>query len=137
MKKLRNMIKRAFVTNPGKDDKEFPVTQVSALGKVSDMEMLFPYGLSANLPKDSIVLLLSVQGDESNQAGIGYRHDLRPKNLKEGEVEVGNFLQGTSIKFDVDGNIHITGTVYINGELYTAHTHSGVTVGAGATGPVV
>jgi hypothetical protein len=115
--KLMNMIKRAVVTNPGDDSGEFPVTQVSYLGKAADIETIFPYGMSANMPKDSIVLLFNVQAQEENRAGIGYRHDLRPKNLKEGEVVFGNFLKGTTIFFDADGNIKIVGDVELTGNL--------------------
>lgn len=115
--KLFNMIKRAVVSNPGKDDGEFPITQVTYLGKVSDIEAIFPYGMAANLPKDSLVLMFNILGQEENKAGIGYRHDLRPKNLKEGEVVFGNFLAGTQFLFDADGNIIGTGDIQHTGDM--------------------
>lgn len=103
--KIRNLIQRAVVTNPGDDSGEFPITQVGYNEKVVDAEVLNPYGLSTNLPIDSICIKLSINGQEENRTVIGYRHDLRPKDLKPGEVVIGNFLVGSTVKFDEDGNI--------------------------------
>jgi len=153
--KLINLIKRAVVSLAGDDSGEFPVTQVSYMGKTSDIEVVFPYGMAANMPKDSIVLMFNVLAQEENKAGIGYRHDLRPKNLKEGEAVFGNFLVGTHIKFDEDGNIIIDGDMQLTGDLtvtgnveisgtlsvggtdFATHAHSGVDAGPSNTGPVV
>lgn len=44
---------------------------------------------------------------------------------------------GASITLDGSGNVDINGTLKINGNLYTAHVHSGVTTGSGDTGGVV
>lgn len=127
MAKILNMIKRAVVTNPGKDDGEFPGTQVSYLGKTSDIETIFPYGMAANSPRDSIVLMFNILSQEENKAGIAYRHDLRPKNLKEGEVVFGNFLAGSTVKYDKDGNaieiIKGNKTITIDGDLSVTVTN--------------
>lgn len=52
---------------------------------------------------------------------------------------------GSGLTFSYEGNeitlsstgVHITGTLYINGDLYMGHTHSGVQTGVGVSGPVV
>lgn len=105
IRKIRNLITRAFVSLPGDDSGEFPITQVSYNGKTVDAEVIYPYGISGNLPEGSLLLKFNVHANEENRAVIGYRHDLRPKNLKPGEFQTGNFLAGSTIKFDEDGNI--------------------------------
>lgn len=89
------------------DTGNFPRTQVKYNGKASDMTVITPYGLWHNLPMDSLVLTMNVQGQEESKAGIGNTPKKRFKGLKEGEVVVGNALTLSSIKFDEQGNIYI------------------------------
>ncbi len=95
--KLRNLIKRAVVTNPGKDDKEIPVTQIGYFGKTADTEILYPYGIGGVPPKGSICLVFAVGADESNRSAIASLPQSRIKNLKEGDVFFSNQLTGDSI----------------------------------------
>ena len=105
-----NLIKRTLVSRKTADSGQFPVAQVSWNGKVGDIEVIYPYGLSGNLPIDSLVLTFNVNGQEENRAGIGNTPKRRFKNLKEGEVAVGNPLTKSVIKFLENGDIEITGT---------------------------
>lgn len=138
--KVCNLIKRGIVTLSGADSANFARCQVSYMGKVKNVEIVFPYGLAANLPKESLVLLFSVMGQEENMAGIGNLPGSRFKNLKEGEVVVGNPLTGAYVKFDEVGavsvygattvNITAAGTVAIASDAVTVNCDSDVTVTA-------
>lgn len=105
--KIINLVKRAYVSKSLPDNKEANVTQVSYFGKAGTSEVVSPYGVYVNLPKDLQVLLFAVQGQEDNRACIGYSQADRFKNLKEGEVLIGNPKTKTFIKFNENGSITI------------------------------
>jgi phage gp45-like len=78
------------------------------LGKQQQIVLFTPYGLMHNPPVDSLVCI----GDQLAQAsnGVGVADDPTNrifKDLKEGEVAVGNYMTGDYVKFDEDGNITI------------------------------
>lgn len=106
-KKLIDLIKRARITKPGPDDADYNVQQISYFDKVADAEMVFPYGMSANLPKDSLVLLFNVNGNEQNRAGIGSLPPERKRNLEDGEVAFFHPLTKSFIYFRNRGHIEI------------------------------
>ena len=134
-----NMIKIGVITLAGSDSGAYNRTQVSYLGKTKNTTVWMPYGLDANIPKDSLMLLFNVQGQEENMIGIGHNAALRFKNLAEGEVAIGNPKTGSKIYFKANGDIEVEsdGVVNINGDtepiirgtafktLYDAHTHAG------------
>lgn len=150
LNRITNIIKRAFITLAGGDNDKFQTTQINYLGKVADMEVIYPYGLCGNPPAGSLVLLFNVQGQEENKAGIANLPNQRFKNLKPGEVVLGNYLTGSYIKFlengDIEmfaksGKINIVNTnvisnqdVIASGISLTTHVHQDVTPGAGNTG---
>jgi hypothetical protein len=105
--KIKNSIKFGFITRFIADDKNIPVVEVSYLGKTGLAELLSPYGLYVGLPKDTQVLVFSVFGVEANRVAIGWSQADRIKDLKEGEVALGNPKKQTYIKFDENGNIVI------------------------------
>ena len=115
------MIKRAVVSLSTADTGNYPTVQVSYLGKTSEVEVLFPYGLAGRLPKDALVLCFNVEGSEENKAGIGNTPTQRFKELEEGEVVVGNPLTGSKIHFKANGDIEVIGkndkAVTIDGEI--------------------
>jgi len=106
---LFNLIRRALVSRKTADTGQFPVAQVKWNDKVADIEVIYPYGLAGNLPKDALVLMFNVQGQEENKAGIGNTPKIRFKNLQEGEVAVGNPVTGSVVKFLENGDIEVTG----------------------------
>lgn len=109
LNKIKNLIKFAIVTLSGNDSGDYNQSQVSYFGKTKQTFILFPYGLDAKLPKDSLVMLFNIMGQEENTAGIGTKPDIRFKNLQEGEVVVGNPVKQTKVYFKSDGTIEITG----------------------------
>lgn len=106
MQMLRNLIKRAAVAIIN-DSGNYQTAQVSYFGKVSDIEVINPYGISSSPPIDSLVLMFNVMGQEENKAGIINAQPLRFKNLKEGELVVGNYLTGSYVKFLQNGDIDV------------------------------
>lgn len=111
---LNNIIRRAYVTLTNADDKNCAHTQVSSMDKIMDIEAIYPYGLFAQAPLNSLALIFSIQNNEENIAGICYAATDRFKNLKPGEVLLGNVSTGTYIKMDKEGNIEIVSKNDIN-----------------------
>lgn len=111
---IKNLFRWARVTKAGPDNKQFPVQQVEYLGKVADCMMLFPYGVHGNLTPDSLILMMSVQGQEENRVGIGGTPNNRPE-LAPGEVAYYHPPTGTIIHMRASGDIDInTGSGNVN-----------------------
>ena len=91
----------------GKDDGLDPVAQVEYLGKTTDAVIVLPYGVCANAPTGSNAVLFSLGGSSLNKLGIPYNVENRFRDLKEGEVQIGNFVEKCSIKFNEDGGIEV------------------------------
>lgn len=154
-------IKYSKTTEAQKDDKPFPLIKVTYLEKKGDVAVCEPYGIHGSAPVGSICLMVTLNNDETNRLIIPMSALTRTKNLEEGEFECGNFVVGSIITFDKEGNITITsnndvnivpgsGEVNITGNLnvtgdvigdsdgntisLNSHIHSGVTVGGGDTG---
>jgi phage gp45-like len=105
MTKLRQLIKNAVVSLITDDTTKHPETQVDYNGITTEALRFGPYGLSSNPPLGSYAMLLSPQAREGvGIALIDMGHE-RFKELKEGEVQIGNYLTRASIKFDEQGNI--------------------------------
>lgn len=115
---IKNLIRRALVTLDGTDDKDFPVQQITYLGKAADCEMIMPYGVHANLPANGevIVTMFSVMGEEDNRVGMGYTPKLRPKNTPAGEVIFYHPIAGSKIHFKNNGDINVD-VIGDNGDL--------------------
>jgi phage gp45-like len=82
---LNKLLRWAKITKPSTDDQQFPVQQVTAMGKVADALMVFPYGIHGNVPADALALMFAVQGNIDNRAVIAWTPKDRPK-LAAGEV---------------------------------------------------
>lgn len=98
-------IQQGSVSLAGDDSGLMPVTQVQGYGQPYDAAVIWPYGMHGNLPVNSYTITFSINGQSENRAVIGFRPDLRQKNLKEGEVIFGNFTTKSTTFYDKDGNI--------------------------------
>lgn len=103
-----NLVRRVYVSLPGDDNGEVPITQVSFFGTAANAEVMYPYGSHGNPPKGSTGLVISQNANQEVLAAFLYKADVRPKGLKPGEYAAGNFVVGSIVKFDEDGNINIT-----------------------------
>lgn len=106
--KLKNMIKRCLVSKPGNDTGQFPIAQVTYLGKTGNSEEIYPYGMGAVAPENSLGLVFSVNGDEGNRSHIATNSDLRLKNLVPGESYFGNLVSGSVMIFSENGDWNVT-----------------------------
>ena len=104
---IRDMIKRCVLTKTSKDKTDYQIVQVQFLGHVGDVESVVPYGLSNNPPLDSTGLMFNVQGNADNRAAFFNLPQERFKELKPGEVQIGNFITKSSVKFPNDKAILI------------------------------
>lgn len=107
MTDIKNLIKRAYLTLPDADNEQFTRAQCEYFGKTTFTETIYPYGLYANAPPGSLLLLFQVNGQEENLVGIPYNPLNRFDSLKPGEVVVGNPATGSYVKFDLEGNIEV------------------------------
>lgn len=103
---MKNSIKRAIITKGGKDDTNRPIQQVEYLERISEAEIIFPYGVHANLPKDCLLTVFTVLGNSSNEVAIGGLPNERIQ-VEEGEVVFFHPLTKAKIHFKKDGNIEI------------------------------
>lgn len=100
---LKNLFKVAKLISVD-DSGNLRIGSVSFLGKNQSAMLFSPYGIMHKPPADSMVILWSQQGQESNAIGIADDPKNRTlKNLAEGEIAVGNYLTGNYLKFDENG----------------------------------
>ena len=105
--RIANMIKKSYITLPNDDSGDYSTTQISYYGKATNTQTIYPYGLNANAPIKTLLLLLNNMGQEENSCGIPYTAKERFKNLKSGEVVIGSPKSGSYVKFLENGDIEI------------------------------
>ena len=130
MKGLRNLLRLARITGPGKDDGNIPVQQMEYLGKAVDGVIMFPYGMHANVPGDVAALMVAIEGFPENRAAIPFNTNKRPK-LAAGEVAFfhpllpdliiklqanGRALIKSGVAIDLDADTTITGNLQVDGD---------------------
>ena len=114
---VRKTIRRAIVIAGGLDNKDFPIQKVSYMGKTANVEIIFPYGMSANLSNDSLLVLLSLMGNSENKVAFGGDVKNRIKNLEQNEVVFYHPITKSKVYFKNNGDIDIespTANVNIN-----------------------
>lgn len=120
---LKRVVRRVIVVSVNKDDKNTQTVRVSYFGKVINVDLFNSYGVASNPPKDGMGVMFEVEGQTDNRiAMIGTPTGIRIKELKEGEVVIGNFKNGTVVRFLDDTmdviapntlNINVTGNATI------------------------
>lgn len=112
MRAIKSLLRFARVTAIGKDDKDFPVQQVSYFGKVGDAVMWFPFGMTANVPLDFINVIMSMNSNPEERVAFPTSAKERltpplPSPLESGEVVMFNPLTRAYVFFRADGSIEI------------------------------
>jgi hypothetical protein len=128
--KTINLIKRCYISRVGSNQQRYQTTQVSYLNKTANIEVLYPYGLSGNPPRNSLGLMFNVQGQEENRAAIFNLPSKRVRNLKEGEVAISNYLTESRVVFKENGDIEVIGK---NNQTINITSNSEITVGGDVT----
>ncbi len=121
---IRRLIRRCFVSGGSVDDKDYQTAQVSAYGKPVNADVLNLYGIASNVPENAPGVLFLTNAQEDNRFAIlGNSPEWRPRNLKSGELVIGNFITGDVVRFletgiEIVGNkdldVNITGNVNVN-----------------------
>lgn len=153
LRKLKSMFKFGYVSNIEDDAGDLPVAQYTYHGQAKDIVTIYPYGFCANAPADNLAVVVNMGTTDQKIAFTASGKD-RFKNLKGGEVVVGNFVTGDFVKFNseqkievvsggsvditapeinVNGGTAITGDVTVSGGL----TVSGDITGGSVTGGTV
>jgi len=108
--KIKRLIRIAKIVKAGDDTGNFPVQRISYYGKNIGCNILFPYGMHANLPVGSFVTAYSIGGDTENKVGFGGLPQERIKELPEGEVVFFHPITKSKIHFRNNGDIDIEST---------------------------
>jgi len=130
LRKIKSMIRRAVVSLSLPDTGDYPIVQISYLGKTANAEAIWPYGMGGRLPVDAQVFCFNIEGMEENKAGIGTTPTLRFKVNEEGEVYFGNPLTGSVTYYRSNGDIEIIGK---NNKSVTLDGNMDVTVSGNST----
>lgn len=138
-RKIYNNITLKRCTVESVDDKsDFPTMQVKYLKEVIKIvQKLGIYGVCSNPPKGSNGILFPIMGSDSNIACLADDIANRFKDLKEGELVIGNYLTKAFIKFSQDGGVEIHAkyvkTVADEGDISMTATQGNVTNTAKST----
>jgi len=111
---MNNNIKIAKTQAEVNDNKLFPIVNVSYLEKDADVAIAESYGVHGSAPIGTQCVMLIINNDEANRIIIPLSAQTRTRDLEENEFECGNFVIGSIINFDKDGNINITSNNDIN-----------------------
>lgn len=104
---LTKLIRWVLVTKAAPaEPQQFAVQQITYQGKVADSAVVFPYGIHANLPVDSLGLMFAVGDTTEDRAVIGYNPKVRP-TLLEGEVSFYHPPTGSFITWKESGDLDI------------------------------
>ncbi len=112
--KIKNMIQRAVVDKSIPDTNDYPVTKAKFFDRISIVERFSPYGLYTNFPAGTPLTQFNINGDSNNKVCMGTAYDNRFKDLKDGEVVIGNIETKSFVKFDALGNITVTSLEAVN-----------------------
>ena len=84
-----------------------PVQLIEYQGGNSETAMLFPYGMYANVPNDTLAVTFFVGGTPENKVSIAGTFANRPE-LEQGEIAIFRPDNETLIKFANSGDIEIS-----------------------------
>jgi hypothetical protein len=105
--KVMNLITYGVVSAVSTDTTDYPIMQISYMGRTANAARISPYGLCSNPPLKAKVVHWNVLAQEENKVGFAFSQQNRFKPLKAGEVVVGNPTSQSYIKFHEDGTIEI------------------------------
>lgn len=131
---IKRLLRWANVSRDGDDAGNYPIQQVTYLGKAGDALMWFPYGYHAVVPADTLTFLASMQGNPEARVGIPGSPTLRPRIVSP-EVVVFHPPTGSKIHFRANGDIEVTsiGDVKITAAGIASITGTEVQATLGAT----
>ncbi len=108
LNKIVNLIRLAVVSRVGVGGGQFPVQQLTYNGKTGDSMIVYPFGIHANAPADSLAIMFSINAQTESRAAI-VMSNARPE-LEPGEVAMYHPGTGSIVKMSADGSVKITAT---------------------------
>lgn len=117
--KLFNMIKKGYITSYTKNNGTYGTIQVNYLGKPTNAQTIYPYGMMANPSLKNMCLLFNINAQEDNIAALCYtQKNNYGVKLDSPEVIWGNPETGSYILFLKNGDIEIKSknNIIINGK---------------------
>lgn len=135
--RFKSLIKIARVSSiDTSDNKQFPQSQYNYFDAdlAADSVNIYPYGYTANPPRDTLGIIFEINGDQYNTISFPISSNTRVKGLKTGEVLIGNYSNNSTIKFNESGQIEIKANseVVVDAPSVTA-TATTVTINATST----
>ena len=121
MSRLRNLW--AKITRKGSEEGEYAIQQATYLERLTDVFVLFPYGMHANLPVGQLGLLLDATGNVM----IG-TSTIGRIIVEEGEVVFYHPGTKTKIHFKADGDLDIESINNVNIKATTVAVDGDLTV---------
>ncbi len=106
LQRLKSMFKFGYVSNIEDDAGDLPVAQYTYHGQAKDIVTIYPYGFCANAPADNLAVVVNMGTTDQKIVFTASGKD-RFKNLKGGEVVVGNFVTGDFVKFNAEKKIEV------------------------------
>ncbi len=103
---MNSYIKRAIITGSYSDDNSRPVQTIKYFDRETEAEIIFPYGVHANLPEDSLMVVFPICNQDGNLMAIGGLPDKRIQ-VEQGEVVFFHPITKAKIHFKNDGTIEI------------------------------
>jgi hypothetical protein len=106
-------------------------------GRAQHGYIFSPYGLCTNPPLGSSGVVFNMNAGDSHPVGMVDYAAKRFKDLKSGEVVVGNYETGSYIKFLENGDIKLytAGNILLDGSVYGAEVGTPVLTPAGIKAP--
>jgi len=102
-------IRRGYTLEVQKDADNYPVVKTEYFGQKCEVEVISPYGIYSGIPKEAEGVILNIGRNEENRVAILDTPRTRFKNLKAGELVLGNTMTRSNMKFSEDKSINITG----------------------------
>ena len=117
MSKIKSLITRCMTTSSPKQNGAIQQCTIDTMSKTNvTTQVLHDYGYYSCAPVNSIGVCMTPRCEENDRVSIVYSPKYYGKPLTESEVILGNFVKDATLKFDAEGNAHLTvpKNIYIN-----------------------
>lgn len=132
LNKIRAMFKFGYVSNIGDDSEDLPKSQYTYHEQSKDIVTIYPYGFCANAPADNLAVVANMGTTDQKIAFTASGKD-RFKNLKGGEVVVGNFVTGDFVKFNAEQKIEVVSSGSVDITAPAINVNGGTTIAGDVT----
>jgi phage gp45-like len=116
MEKLKRMLGWASITKSSDNSGNYPIQQVTYMGKIADAVALMPYGIHSNIPADTLAVIASINAQSENRVIMGVAPPNRP-TLEPGEVALYHPDSGSMVRMKSDGSISVIGDLTVTGDI--------------------